>query len=317
MSHIYTSADQLIGRTPLLELTHLEKKYGLKARILAKLEYLNPAGSVKDRIARAMIDDAEARGLLHEGSVIIEPTSGNTGIGLASVAAARGYRVIIVMPETMSVERRQLMKAYGAELVLTEGAKGMKGAIAKADELSHEIPGSFVPGQFVNAANPKAHFETTGPEIWQDTEGHVDILVCMAGTGGTGFGTASYLRSRNPNLQVVLVQPHPDSRLTPEHPDAQIIDGVLPAYDVPESALSDYLRPDWSDACINVRTEEAYETAHEVLRAEGLFLGTSAAAALHAAVQVGRRPENQGKNIVVIVPDNGMKYLSAPMYRQK
>ena len=317
MSHIYTSADQLIGRTPLLELTHLEKKYGLKARILAKLEYLNPAGSVKDRIARAMIDDAETKGLLHEGSVIIEPTSGNTGIGLASVAAARGYRVIIVMPETMSVERRQLMKAYGAELVLTEGSKGMKGAIARAEELSHEIPGSFVPGQFVNAANPKAHFETTGPEIWQDTEGHVDILVCMAGTGGTGFGTASYLRSRNPNLQVVLVQPHPDSRLTPEHPDAQIIDGVLPAYDVPESALSDYLRPDWSDACINVRTEEAYETAHEVLRAEGLFLGTSAAAALHAAVQVGRRPENQGKNIVVIVPDNGMKYLSTPMYRQK
>ena len=317
MSHIYTSADQLIGRTPLLELTHLEKKYGLKARILAKLEYLNPAGSVKDRIARAMIDDAEARGLLHEGSVIIEPTSGNTGIGLASVAAARGYRVIIVMPETMSVERRQLMKAYGAELVLTEGAKGMKGAIAKADELAREIPGSFVPGQFVNATNPKAHFDTTGPEIWQDTEGHVDILVCMAGTGGTGFGTASYLRSRNPNLQVVLVQPHPDSRLTPEHPDAQITDGVLPAYDVPESALSDYLRTDWSDACINVRTEEAYETAHEVLRAEGLFLGTSAAAALHAAVQVGRRPENQGKNIVVIVPDNGMKYLSTPMYRQK
>ena len=317
MSKIYTSADQLIGRTPLLELTHIEAAEGLEAKLLAKLEYFNPAGSVKDRIAKAMLDDAEAAGKLNKDTTIIEPTSGNTGIGLASVAAARGYKIIIVMPETMSVERRQLMKAYGAELVLTEGAKGMKGAIAKADELAKEIPNSFVPGQFVNAANPKAHFETTGPEIWQDTEGHVDILVCMAGTGGTGFGTASYLRSRNPNLQVVLVQPHPDSRLTPEHPDAQIIDGVLPAYDVPESALSDYLRPDWSDACINVRTEEAYETAHEVLRAEGLFLGTSAAAALHAAVQVGRRPENQGKNIVVIVPDNGMKYLSTPMYRQK
>ena len=316
MSHIYTSADQLIGRTPLLELTHLEKKYGLKARILAKLEYLNPAGSVKDRIARAMIDDAEAKGLLHEGSVIIEPTSGNTGIGLASVAAARGYRVIIVMPETMSVERRQLMKAYGAELVLTEGSKGMKGAIAKAEELSHEIPGSFVPGQFVNAANPKAHFETTGPEIWQDAGGNVDVLVCMAGTGGTGSGTARYLRSRNPGLRVVLVQPHPDSRLTPEHPDVQIIDGVLPAYGVPEEELSEYLTPDWSDEYINVRTAEAYATAHDVLHTEGLFLGTSAAAALHAAVQVGQRAEYAGKSIAVILPDNGMKYLSTPMYQQ-
>ena len=314
---IYERITDLIGGTPLLKLNAYIDDEAPEATVLGKLEYFNPAGSVKDRIAKRMIDDAEAAGVLKPGAVIIEPTSGNTGIGLASVAASRGYRVILTMPETMSVERRNLLKAYGAELVLTDGTQGMKGAIAKAEELAAQTPGSFIPSQFTNPSNPKAHIATTGPEIWQDTEGHVDILVCMAGTGGTGFGTASYLRSRNPNLQVVLVQPHPDSRLTPEHPDAQIIDGVLPAYDVPESALSDYLRPDWSDACINVRTEEAYETAHEVLRVEGLFLGTSAAAALHAAVQVGRRPENQGKNIVVIVPDNGMKYLSTPMYRQK
>ena len=316
MSKIYTSADQLIGKTPLLELSHIEKAEKLEAKLLAKLEYFNPAGSVKDRIAKAILDDAEASGKLKPDSVIIEPTSGNTGIGLASVAAARGYRIIIVMPETMSIERRQLMKAYGAELVLTEGAKGMKGAIAKAEELAREIPGSFVPGQFVNAANPKAHFDTTGPEIWQDAGGNVDVLVCMAGTGGTGSGTARYLRSRNPGLRVVLVQPHPDSRLTPEHPDVQIIDGVLPAYGVPEEELSEYLTPDWSDEYINVRTTEAYATAHDVLHTEGLFLGTSAAAALHAAVQVGQRAEYAGKSIAVILPDNGMKYLSTPMYQQ-
>ena len=281
MSHIYTSADQLIGRTPLLELTHLEKKYGLKARILAKLEYLNPAGSVKDRIARAMIDDAEARGLLHEDSVIIEPTSGNTGIGLASVAAARGYRVIIVMPETMSVERRQLMKAYGAELVLTEGAKGMKGAIAKADELAREIPGSFVPGQFVNAANPKAHFDTTGPEIWQDTDGQVDWFVAGVGTGGTITGVGQYLKSRNAAVRVAAVL------------DTKIYDEIVP-----------------------VINEDAFALGREVGHSEGVLVGISSGAAVWAALQIAQRPESAGKTIVVLLPDTGDRYLSTPLFAE-
>ena len=286
MAGLVHSIEELVGRTPLMELDRFERQQQCGAHLLAKLEFFNPTGSVKDRAALSMLNAAEEAGLLKPGGTIVEQTSGNTGIGLAAFAAERGYKLDIFLERGASLERRLMLLAYGARLLDYKDATG-------------ERP------------------ETKRTHPWQDTEGHVDILVCMAGTGGTGFGTASYLRSRNPNLQVVLVQPHPDSRLTPEHPDAQIIDGVLPAYDVPESALSDYLRPDWSDACINVRTEEAYETAHEVLRAEGLFLGTSAAAALHAAVQVGRRPENQGKNIVVIVPDNGMKYLSTPMYRQK
>ena len=278
MAGLVHSIEELVGRTPLMELDRFERQQQCGAHLLAKLEFFNPTGSVKDRAALSMLNAAEEAGLLKPGGTIVE------------------------RPET---KRTHPWQEPEREATLDEIAAYCRRT------------GAYFNNQAANPANPEAHYRTTGPEIWQDTEGHVDILVCMAGTGGTGFGTASYLRSRNPNLQVVLVQPHPDSRLTPEHPDAQIIDGVLPAYDVPESALSDYLRPDWSDACINVRTEEAYETAHEVLRAEGLFLGTSAAAALRAAVQVGRRPENQGKNIVVIVPDNGMKYLSTTMYRQK
>ena len=282
MSHIYTSADQLIGRTPLLELTHLEKKYGLKARILAKLEYLNPAGSVKDRIARAMIDDAEARGLLHEDSVIIEPTSGNTGIGLASVAAARGYRVIIVMPETMSVERRQLMKAYGAELVLTEGTKGMKGAIAKADELAREIPGSFIPGQFVNAANPKAHFDTTGPEIWQDTDGQVDWFVAGVGTGGTITGVAGAHKIQGIGAGFV-----------PQVLDTQVYDEIIP-----------------------VTNEDAFALGREIGHTEGVLVGISSGAAVWAALQIAQRPESVGKTIVVLLPDTGDRYLSTPLFAE-
>ena len=308
MSHIYTSADQLIGRTPLLELTHLEKKYGLKARILAKLEYLNPAGSVKDRIARAMIDDAEARGLLHEGSVIIEPTSGNTGIGLASVAAARGYRVIIVMPETMSVERRQLMKAYGAELVLTEGAKGMKGAIAKADELAREIPGSFVPGQFVNAANPKAHFDTTGPEIWQDTDGQVDWFVAGVGTGGTITGVGSYLKTRNPSVKVVAVEPESSPVLSKGVSGAHKIQGIGAGFvpDVLDTRIYDEILP--------ISNEDAFAAGKLVGRKEGVLVGISSGAALHAAVELAKRPENAGKTIVVLFPDTGDRYLSTPLF---
>ncbi len=310
MSHIYTSADQLIGRTPLLELTHLEKKYGLKARILAKLEYLNPAGSVKDRIARAMIDDAEARGLLHEDSVIIEPTSGNTGIGLASVAAARGYRVIIVMPETMSVERRQLMKAYGAELVLTEGTKGMKGAIAKADELAQEIPGSFVPGQFVNAANPKAHFDTTGPEIWQDTDGQVDWFVAGVGTGGTITGVGQYLKSRNAAVRVAAVEPKSSAVLSTGVAGAHKIQGIGAGF-VPQ-----VLDTQVYDEIIPVTNEDAFALGREVGHTEGVLVGISSGAAVWAALQIARRPESAGKTIVVLLPDTGDRYLSTPLFAE-
>ena len=310
MSHIYTSADQLIGRTPLLELTHLEKKYGLKARILAKLEYLNPAGSVKDRIARAMIDDAEARGLLHEDSVIIEPTSGNTGIGLASVAAARGYRVIIVMPETMSVERRQLMKAYGAELVLTEGAKGMKGAIAKAEELAREIPGSFVPGQFVNAANPKAHFDTTGPEIWQDTDGQVDWFVAGVGTGGTITGVGQYLKSRNAAVRVAAVEPKSSAVLSTGVAGAHKIQGIGAGF-VPQ-----VLDTKIYDEIIPVTNEDAFALGREIGHTEGVLVGISSGAAVWAALQIARRPESAGKTIVVLLPDTSDRYLSTPLFAE-
>ena len=310
MSHIYTSADQLIGRTPLLELTHLEKKYGLKARILAKLEYLNPAGSVKDRIARAMIDDAEAKGLLHEGSVIIEPTSGNTGIGLASAAAARGYRVIIVMPETMSVERRQLMKAYGAELVLTEGSKGMKGAIAKADELAQEIPGSFVPGQFVNAANPKAHFDTTGPEIWQDTDGQVDWFVAGVGTGGTITGVGQYLKSRNAAVRVAAVEPKSSAVLSTGVAGAHKIQGIGAGF-VPQ-----VLDTQVYDEIIPVTNEDAFALGREIGHTEGVLVGISSGAAVWAALQIARRPESAGKTIVVLLPDTGDRYLSTPLFAE-
>ena len=310
MSHIYTSADQLIGRTPLLELTHLEKKYGLKARILAKLEYLNPAGSVKDRIARAMIDNAEAKGLLHEGSVIIEPTSGNTGIGLASVAAARGYRVIIVMPETMSVERRQLMKAYGAELVLTEGAKGMKGAIAKADELAREIPGSFVPGQFVNTANPKAHFETTGPEIWQDTNGQVDWFVAGVGTGGTITGVGQYLKSRNAAVRVAAVEPKSSAVLSTGVAGAHKIQGIGAGF-VPQ-----VLDTQIYDEIVPVINEDAFALGREIGHTEGVLVGISSGAAVWAALQIAQRPESAGKTIVVLLPDTGDRYLSTPLFAE-
>ena len=310
MSHIYTSADQLIGRTPLLELTHLEKKYGLKARILAKLEYLNPAGSVKDRIARAMIDDAEARGLLHEDSVIIEPTSGNTGIGLASVAAARGYRVIIVMPETMSVERRQLMKAYGAELVLTEGAKGMKGAIAKADELAREIPGSFIPGQFVNAATPKAHFDTTGPEIWQDTDGQVDWFVAGVGTGGAITGVGQYLKSRNAAVRVAAVEPKSSAVLSTGVAGAHKIQGIGAGF-VPQ-----VLDTQVYDEIIPVTNEDAFALGREIGHTEGVLVGISSGAAVWAALQIAQRPESVGKTIVVLLPDTGDRYLSTPLFAE-
>ena len=308
MSNIYTSADQLIGNTPLLELTHLEEAYGLKAAILAKLEYLNPAGSVKDRIAKAMIDDAEQKGLLKKGSVIIEPTSGNTGIGLASVAAARGYRIIIVMPETMSVERRQLMKAYGAELVLTEGAKGMKGAIAKAEELSREIPDSFVPGQFVNAANPKAHFETTGPEIYEDTDGKVDIFVAGVGTGGTITGVGQYLKSKLPNVKVVAVEPATSAVLSTGVAGAHKIQGIGAGF-VPE-----VLDNKVYDEIIPVSNEDAFATGRMIGRSEGVLVGISSGAAVWAAIQLAKRPENAGKNIVVLLPDTGDRYLSTPMF---
>ena len=310
MSHIYTSADQLIGRTPLLELTHLEKKCGLKARILAKLEYLNPAGSVKDRIARAMIDDAEARGLLHEGSVIIEPTSGNTGIGLASVAAARGYRVIIVMPETMSVERRQLMKAYGAELVLTEGAKGMRGAIAKAEELAREIPGSFVPGQFVNAANPKAHFDTTGPEIWQDTDGQVDWFVAGVGTGGTITGVGQYLKSRNAAVRVAAVEPKSSAVLSTGVAGAHKIQGIGAGF-VPQ-----VLDTQVYDEIVPVTNEDAFALGREIGHTEGVLVGISSGAAVWAALQIAQRPESTGKTIVALLPDTGDRYLSTPLFAE-
>ena len=308
MSKIYTSADQLIGHTPLMELTHIEKNENLSAKILAKLEYFNPAGSVKDRIAKAMIDDAEAKGLLKPGSVIIEPTSGNTGIGLASVAAARGYRIIIVMPETMSVERRQLMKAYGAELVLTEGAKGMKGAIAKADELAKEIPNSFVPGQFVNAANPKAHFETTGPEIYEDTDGKVDIFVAGVGTGGTITGVGRYLKSKLPGVKVVAVEPATSAVLSTGVAGAHKIQGIGAGF------VPDVLDTKVYDEIIPVSNEDAFATGRLIGRSEGVLVGISSGAAVWAALQLAKRPENAGKNIVVLLPDTGDRYLSTPMF---
>ena len=308
MSTIYTSADQLIGRTPLLELTHIEKAHDLKAKIVAKLEYFNPAGSVKDRIAKAMIDDAEAKGLLKPGSVIIEPTSGNTGIGLASVAAARGYRIIIVMPETMSVERRQLMKAYGAELVLTEGAKGMKGAIAKADELAKEIPNSFVAGQFVNPANPKAHYETTGPEIWADTDGKVDFFVAGVGTGGTITGTGKFLKEKNPAVKVVAVEPKTSAVLSTGVAGSHKIQGIGAGF------VPDVLDTKIYDEIIPVDNDDAFAVGKEMGHREGVLVGISSGAALWAAIELAKRPENAGKTIVVLLPDTGDRYLSTPLF---
>ena len=308
MANIYTSADQLIGKTPLLELTHIEKKLGLKAKILAKLEYLNPAGSVKDRVAKAMIDDAEEKSLLKPGSVIIEPTSGNTGIGLAAVAAARGYRIIIVMPDTMSVERRQLMKAYGAELVLSEGAKGMKGAIAKADELAASIPGSFIPGQFVNPANPKAHFETTGPEIYADTDGEVDIFVAGVGTGGTITGVGEYLKSKKPEVKVVAVEPATSPVLSKGTAGAHKIQGIGAGF-VPE-----VLDTGVYDEIIPVANEDAFAVGKQIGKAEGVLVGISSGAAAWAAIELAKRPENEGKTIVVLLPDTGDRYLSTPLF---
>lgn len=308
MANIYTSADQLIGKTPLLELTHIEKKLGLKAKILAKLEYFNPAGSVKDRIAKAMIDAAEKSGQLKPGSVIIEPTSGNTGIGLASVAAARGYRIIIVMPETMSVERRQLMKAYGAELVLTEGAKGMKGAIAKADELAKEIPGAFVTGQFVNPANPQAHFETTGPEIWTDTDGAVDYFVAGVGTGGTITGTGRYLKSQNSDVKVVAVEPASSAVLSTGVAGPHKIQGIGAGF------VPDVLDTKIYDEIIPVSNDDAFATGKEIGKNEGVLVGISSGAAVWAAIEVAKRPENEGKTIVVLLPDTGDRYLSTPLF---
>ena len=308
MSNIYTSADQLIGKTPLLELTHIEKAHDLKAKIVAKLEYFNPAGSVKDRIAKAMIDDAEAKGLLKAGSVIIEPTSGNTGIGLASVAAARGYRIIIVMPETMSVERRQLMKAYGAELVLTEGAKGMKGAIAKADELAKEIPNSFVAGQFVNPANPKAHYETTGPEIWADTDGKVDFFVAGVGTGGTITGTGKFLKEKNPAVKVVAVEPKTSAVLSTGIAGSHKIQGIGAGF------VPDVLDTKIYNEIIPVDNDDAFAVGKEMGHREGVLVGISSGAALWAAIELAKRPENAGKTIVVLLPDTGDRYLSTPLF---
>ena len=310
MSKIYTSADQLIGKTPLLELSHIEKAEELKAKVLVKLEYFNPAGSVKDRIAKAMIDDAEATGALKPGSVIIEPTSGNTGIGLASVAAARGYRIIIVMPDTMSVERRQLMKAYGAELVLSEGAKGMKGAIAKADELAKEIPNSFIPGQFVNPANPKAHFETTGPEIWEDTDGGVDVFVAGVGTGGTLTGVGQYLKSKKPGVKVVAVEPKDSPVLSEGHAGSHKIQGIGAGF------VPDVLDTKIYDEIIPVTNEDAFATGKRIGHAEGVLVGISSGAAVWAAIELAKRPENEGKTIVALLPDTGDRYLSTPLFAE-
>ena len=310
MSKIFTAADQLIGKTPLLELTHIEKELGLKARLLAKLEYFNPAGSVKDRIAKAMIDDAEAAGRLVPGSVIIEPTSGNTGIGLASVAAARGYRIIIVMPETMSVERRQLMKAYGAELVLSEGAKGMKGAIAKAEELAAEIPNSFIPGQFVNPANPKAHFETTGPEIFEDTDGEVDAFVAGVGTGGTVTGVGEYLKGKKPDVKVIAVEPASSAVLSTGVAGAHKIQGIGAGF------VPDVLNTAVYDEIITVSNEDAFATGREIGRKEGVLVGISSGAAVWAAIELAKRSEYEGKTIVVLLPDTGDRYLSTPLFAE-
>ena len=309
MANIYTSADQLIGKTPLLELSHIEKALNLNATILAKLEYFNPAGSVKDRIAKAMIDDAEAKGLLKEGSVIIEPTSGNTGIGLAAVAAARGYRIIIVMPETMSVERRQLMKAYGAELVLTDGTKGMKGAIAKADELAAEIEGAFIPGQFINPANPAAHVATTGPEIYEDTDGKVDIFIAGVGTGGTVTGVGEYLKSKNPDVKVIAVEPASSPVLSKGTAGAHKIQGIGAGF------VPDVLNTKVYDEVIAVENEDAFATGKLIGKNEGVLVGISSGAAAYAAIQVAKRPENAGKNIVVLLPDTGDRYLSTPLFQ--
>lgn len=310
MSKIYTSADQLIGKTPLLELVHIEKQENLKATILAKLEYLNPAGSVKDRVAKAMIDDAEAKGLLKSDSVIIEPTSGNTGIGLCSVAAARGYRIIIVMPETMSVERRQLMKAYGAELVLSEGAKGMKGAIAKAEELAAEIPNSFIPGQFVNPANPAAHIATTGPEIWDDTDGKVDIFVAGVGTGGTVTGVGKYLKSQNPNVKIVAVEPASSAVLSTGVAGAHKIQGIGAGF------VPSVLNTDIYDEIITVSDEDAFAAGRQIGKSEGVLVGISSGAALQAAITLAKRPENEGKTIVALLPDTGDRYLSTALFAE-
>lgn len=309
MSKIYTSADQLIGHTPLLELTHIEAEEGLKARILAKLEYFNPAGSVKDRIARGMLDDAEQRGVLKKGSVIIEPTSGNTGIGLASVAAARGYRIIIVMPDSMSVERRNLMKAYGAELVLTEGAKGMKGAMAKAEELAKEIPNSFIPGQFVNPANPATHEKTTGPEIWEDTDGEVDYFVSGVGTGGTLTGVGRYLRSKKPEVKLIAVEPDASPVLSGGQPGPHKIQGLGAGF------VPDTLDTKIYDEVIRVSNEDAFREGREIGRAEGILTGISSGAALYAAVQLAKRKEAEGKTLVVLLPDSGDRYLSSPLFQ--
>lgn len=308
MSNIYTSADQLIGKTPLLELTHIEKELGLKAKIVAKLEYFNPAGSVKDRIAKAMIDEAEASGKLKEGSVIIEPTSGNTGIGLASVAAARGYRIILTMPETMSVERRQLIKAYGAEIVLTESTKGMKGAIAKANELAEEIPNSFIPGQFVNPANPTAHREHTGHEIYEDTDGKVDIFVAGVGTGGTVTGVGEYLKSRNPDVKVIAVEPATSAVLSTGVPGPHKIQGIGAGF------VPDVLNTGVYDEIIPVSNEDAFATGKKIGKNEGVLVGISSGAAVFAAIELAKRPENEGKTIVVLLPDNGDRYLSTPLF---
>lgn len=310
MAKIYTSADQLIGRTPLLELTHLEQEYGLKAKLYAKLEYFNPAGSVKDRVAKMMLDDAEKEGKLTKDSVIIEPTSGNTGIGLASVAAARGYRIIIVMPDTMSVERRQLMKAYGAELVLSEGAKGMKGAIAKANELAEEIPNSFIPGQFVNPSNPKAHYETTGPEIWEDTEGKVDYFVAGVGTGGTVTGVGKYLKEKNPAVKVVAVEPATSAVLSTGVAGAHKIQGIGAGF-VPE-----ILDTTIYDEIIPVANEDAFALGKKIGTSEGVLVGISSGAAVWAALEVAKRPENESRNIVVLLPDTGDRYLSTPLFAE-